>query len=174
MWTRMVLLCREMLSLSRKSDYALVALAHLAGPAAGRGAVPAREVAAATGLPEPVTQSVLKQLGVARIVTSTRGSSGGYELVQDPALVTVLEVVVAIEGPVQTAACCDGNLPILGQECRLEGDCTISPAVRQMHRRLVGVLEKTTLADLLPGETESLPASFGDKTTPLTVDATAS
>lgn len=139
-----------MLSLSRKTDYALVALAYLGGAAAGRGAVSARQVAEQTGLPEPVTQTVLKQLAAARIVTSTRGSAGGYELVQDPAHVSVLEVVVAIEGPVQTAPCCDGNLPILGQDCRLEGECKIGPAIKTLHRRLVGVLEETTLADLLP------------------------
>lgn len=162
-----------MLSLSRKSDYALVALAYLAGPGAGLGVVAAREVAAETGLPEPVTQAVLKQLAVSRIVSSTRGAAGGYELARDPASVTVLEVVVAIEGPVQTAACCDGNLPILGQACRLAGDCTISHAVRLMHRRLVGVLERTTLADLLPDEDESATTRFGPMTTALTVDATA-
>ena len=139
-----------MLSLSRKTDYALVALAFLGGPAAGAGAVSARQVAEATGLPEPVTQAVLKQLGVARLVSSTRGSAGGYELAREAAAITVLEVVVAIEGPVQTAACCDGNLPILGQDCRLAGDCSISPAIKTLHRRLVGVLEETTLADLMP------------------------
>lgn len=143
-----------MLSLSRKTDYALVALAFLGGPAAGAGAVPARQVAEHTGLPEPVTQTVLKALALARIVSSTRGSAGGYELARDASSVTVLEVVVAIEGPVQTAACCDGNLPIIGQDCRLAGDCTISPAIKTLHRRLVGVLEETTLADLLPDEQE--------------------
>ncbi len=163
-----------MLSLSRKTDYALVALAYLGGPGAGVGAVSARHIAEQTGLPEPVTQSVLKQLATARIVSSTRGSAGGYELVQDAAQVTVLEVVVAIEGPVQTAACCDGNLPILGQECRLEGDCTISPAIRQMHRRLVAVLEQTTLADLLPDEDDMPPAKACCKTTNLTADTAAS
>jgi Rrf2 family protein len=163
-----------MLSLSRKTDYALVALAYLGGPGAGAGAVSARQIAEQTGLPEPVTQSVLKQLATARIVSSTRGSAGGYELVRDAGLLSVLEVVVAIEGPVQTAACCDGNLPILGQECRLEGDCTISPAIRQMHRRLVGVLEQTTLADLLPDEDDTPPARACCSTTPLTADTAAS
>ena len=141
-----------MLNLSRKSDYALVALAYLAGPGGGAGVVSARVVAQATGLPEPVTQTVLKALSVARLVSSTRGASGGYALVRNPSAVTVLEVVVAIDGPVQVAACCDGNLPILGQDCRLEGNCKISPGVRRLHRRLIGVLEDTTLADLLsPG-----------------------
>ncbi|XAM01161.1 Rrf2 family transcriptional regulator [Phycisphaeraceae bacterium D3-23] len=141
-----------MLSLSRKTDYALVALAFLGGPGAGAGPVSSRQVAEQTGLPEPVTQTVLKAMAVARIVTSTRGAAGGYELARAADAVTVLEVVVAIEGPVQTAACCDGNLPILGQDCRLAGDCSISPAVQAMHRRLTGVLEQTTLADLLPAE----------------------
>ncbi|MFI4861570.1 MAG: RrF2 family transcriptional regulator [Phycisphaerales bacterium JB063] len=143
-----------MLSLSRKTDYALVALAFLGGPGAGAGPVSSRQVAEATGLPEPVTQTVLKALAVARIVGSTRGAAGGYELAKPAEQVTVLEVVVAIEGPVQTTACCDGNLPILGQDCRLAGECSISPAIQAMHRRLMGVLERTTLADLLPREDE--------------------
>jgi len=155
-----------MLSLSRKTDYALVALAYLGSSSAGAGAVSARQVADQTGLPEPVTQAVLKQLAAARIVSSTRGAAGGYELARDPGQVTVLEVVVAIEGPVQTAACCDGNLPILGQDCRLAGDCTISPAIKTLHRRLVGVLEETTLADLFPAaETQQRPAPPADAKT---------
>ena len=145
-----------MLSLSRKTDYALVALAYLGGPAAGAGAVSARQVAQGTRLPEPVTQTVLKALSLAKIISSTRGSAGGYELCKEPAEVSVLDVAHAIDGPIQLVACCEDDPNTPGKDCRLAGDCPISPAIHRLHDRLMAVLMKTTLADLLPREGETL------------------
>ena len=98
-----------MLSLSKKTDYALIALAYL-GQVRGEhsphatsesDAVSARKIADKHSLPLPLLMNLLKDLVRARIVTSVRGATGGYRLAVDPADVSLLDVVQAIDGPVQ-------------------------------------------------------------------------
>lgn len=150
-----------MLSLTRKTDYALVALASLGRRRrAGDGPISARAIAEQFGLPQPLLMNVLKELAQAKIVVSTRGAAGGYEMARDPAHVSVLDVVTAIDGPVRLAQCCDG-LPVIGQGCVIEGaSCPARSAVRMLHQRVIGLFEQMTLQDLLavaddPGPTET-------------------
>jgi len=138
-----------MLSLTKKTDYALVALATLGRrKLAGQGPVSARVVAEEYGLPQPLLMNILKELAQAKIVVSKRGATGGYELASDPVGLTVLEVVTAIEGPVRLAECCEG-LPVVGQGCAVEAtSCPARGAVRLLHQRIVALFEEMTLADL--------------------------
>jgi len=139
-----------MLSLTRKTDYALVALALLGRRrAADEGPVSARLVAEEFGLPQPLLMNILKELAQAKIVTSTRGATGGYTLANEPDQITVLEVVTAIEGPVRLAQCCDG-LPIAGQGCAVDAThCPAKGAVRKLHQQIIRFFEEMTLQDLL-------------------------
>ena len=139
-----------MLSLTKKTDYALVALATLGRrKLAEEGPVSARVVAEEYGLPQPLLMNILKELAQARIVTSTRGATGGYTLSADPEKLTVMDVVTAIEGPVRLAECCDG-LPVVGQGCAVDAaSCPAKGAVKLLHQRIVALFESMTLQDLL-------------------------
>lgn len=102
-----------MLSLNRKTDYALVALAYLGRmhqaeqmSAALPTQASARQIADLFQLPLPLLMNVLKELCQAGVVRSTRGVHGGYSLVVDPRSLTLLQVVEIMEGPVRLAACC--------------------------------------------------------------------
>lgn len=154
-----------MLSLTRKTDYALVALALLGRRRmAGDGPVSARVVAAEFGLPQPLLMNILKELTQAKIISSTRGATGGYALAHEPANITVLEVVTAIEGPVRLAQCCDG-LPIAGQGCVVDAAaCPAKGAVRKLHQSIVRFFEEMTLQDLLDEAdgTEGQPQGMGN------------
>lgn len=102
-----------MLSLTRKSDYALVALSYLgqqqqrdhAHDQGEEQAVSARKIADQFGLPLPLLMNILKALSHAGLVTSTRGPQGGYVLAATPSEVSILDVVNAIEGPIRVAMC---------------------------------------------------------------------
>lgn len=143
-----------MLSLTRKSDYALVALAYLGQcRAGGELAVSVRRIADQFNLPLPLLTNVLKDLAHARLVTSTRGQAGGYALANDPENITVLEVVTAMEGPSRLTQCAD-DLTVLGQECRVCG-CGIKGPIRRLHQRIQSFLEDMTLADLMQSEVEA-------------------
>jgi Rrf2 family protein len=146
-----------MLSLTRKTDYALVALAYLGQcRAGGELAVSARRIADQFHLPLPLLMNILKDLAHAKLVTSTRGQAGGYALANEPEQITVLEVITAIEGPVRLTQCTD-EVPAPGQECQICG-CGIREPMRRLHNRIQGFLEDVTLADLMSSEVD-LPAS---------------
>ena len=133
--------------LTRKTDYALVALAGLARP--GRPASSARDLAAELNLPLPVLRNILKLLASRGLLTSSRGPSGGYRLARHPREITLAAVVDAIEGPVQLLKCC----PIPGGDddrCRLEPSCLIKDRVRMVHERLMQFLNEVTLDQIAP------------------------
>jgi Rrf2 family protein len=118
-----------MFSLTRKTDYAIVALAGMARPDADR--ISSRGLAERYELPLPLLRNILKQLMNAGLVASTRGPQGGYRLAREPEQITLAELVEAIEGPVQLAVCCRPEEDAAGQAtCELEGSCEVQQPVR--------------------------------------------
>ena len=83
-----------MLTLNRKSDYALIALTHLGR---FRGTITsAREIADAYKIPLPLLMNILKQLTREGMIASVRGARGGYRLAVEPENLTVKQVLLAV------------------------------------------------------------------------------
>lgn len=168
-----------MLSLTRKTDYALVALSYLGTRRRdAAGPVCAREVADRFELPSALLMNVLKELSTAGMLTSTRGSNGGYELALEPNRVSLLDVVIAIEGPVRITACCSAestdsseaatlatDAPDRGEACSLEDRCPIREPIHRLHERIHRFLAQVTLADLL-GDVQSSACCGGSTVNP--------
>src|SRR5262245_50945638 len=134
---------------SQTVDYALRAVVHLAYQAPA--ACTTEEVAATTRVPKAYLSKVLQNLVRSGIVHSQRGTGGGMTLVKDPADLTILEVVTAVEplGRIQTCP-----LGLAAHGVRL---CPL-------HKRLDGALamvekafRETTLAEVLAEPTASVP-----------------
>jgi Rrf2 family protein len=138
-----------MLALTKKTEYALIAMSHLAARA--KQIVSAREIAQASGLPLPILTNILKTLTHAGIVRSTRGASGGYGLAKQVDTVTLHELIEAIEGPFQLVQCAlSGNGSNNDRSpCELETSCPIRAPVYKIHDRLKDFLDGVTLADLM-------------------------
>jgi len=142
-----------MLSLSRKTDYALVALTHLARCGASpQRAVSARVIADAYGLPPAMLMNLLKQLHRTGLVGSTRGASGGYFLERTPGRITVGQVVDAVEGPIQMARCCQDGKAQQCPVCAVYERCPISGSIRRMNERFSAMLYAVTLENLISGQ----------------------
>jgi len=138
-----------MLNLTKKADYALVAMAALAHRhEQAIGPISARELAEQYHLPLPLLMNVLKDLAKAHLANSIRGSKGGYELHSHPERISVLEVIRAVEGPFQLSQCCSG-LPILNQRCEIDESCPIREPIQKIHRKLYQTFEQWTLNDLI-------------------------
>lgn len=140
-----------MLGLTRRTDYALVAIAALADAKGGK-AHSARQVADAYGLPVPQTMNVLKDLQRAGIVTSTRGLHGGYRLADAVEKIMLLRVIEAIEGPVRMALCCgddegEGEEPCVS--CGTISTCPVTTGTRRLNERIVGMLATVSIRDLM-------------------------
>lgn len=63
------------------------------------------DIAAAEEIPQQYLEQLMIRMKVAGFVRSVRGARGGYVAVCDPAVVTVADVLSAVEGPVQLAPC---------------------------------------------------------------------
>ncbi len=144
--------------LTRKTDYALVALAGLARR--GGNAASARDLADQFDLPLPVLRNILKVLATQGLLTSSRGPSGGYRLARLPREISLAEIVTAIEGPVQLVKCCPTGSDEMDHACRLEDSCLIKLNVGLVHDRLMGFLHEVTLDQIAPDaavETGTVP-----------------
>ena len=97
-----------MLRLSKKADYALIAMKHLALQA-DRGSSSAREIAKQYAIPVELMAKILQRLVRRRLLTSHQGTRGGYRLARPPASISVADVIEAIDGPVTVTACSTGD-----------------------------------------------------------------
>ena len=130
-----------MLRLSKLTDYAVVMLVQLSHGAACQTAP---GIARATGVPEPTVAKVLKALAAAGIVTSQRGSRGGYTLSLPADAIDVAAVVTAMEGPIALVACVEGS----GQGCDAQGLCPVFGRWDVVNTAIRTALSAITLADL--------------------------
>jgi FeS assembly SUF system regulator len=131
-----------LLRISRLTDYGTVVLAHLAHDEAELAS--ASEVAAATGLGLPTVSKLLKSLGKAGLVNSTRGSKGGYQLSRDAREISAADVIDALEGPVSITECSAGD-----SHCDYESVCSVGSAWQRINVAIRRSLNDVSLADLL-------------------------
>ena len=133
---------------TRKTDYALVALAGLARR--NHGSSSARDLADELKLPLPVLRNILKLLTSHGLLVSSRGPSGGYRLARPARKITLVQVIEVIEGPIHLVRCCSTSHDEEPQ-CQLVDSCLIKGNVRRVHESLIEFLNRVTLAQLAPG-----------------------
>jgi Rrf2 family protein len=133
-----------MLSLTKRSEYALVAMCHLAR--VKPRVTSAREIAELHEVPLPLLMNVLKQLSQAGMVRSVRGAKGGYTLAGPPESLALSAVISAVEGPVALVDCAPGARRRRG--CNRAAVCSIRRPVHKVHRQLVKFLDGLSIADI--------------------------
>jgi len=133
-----------MLTLTRKTEYAMIAVCHLARE--GQKVVSARDIAEAHGVPLPLLMNVLKKLNRTGHVTSVRGARGGYVLAKPPEEFTLDALIEAVEGPVHLTRCTNPDKD--ARRCTLTGACPVRSSVRKVHEDLRKFLSSVTVADL--------------------------
>lgn len=159
-----------MFSLTRKTDYAIVALAGLARPDVPEMVrASSRDLAERYELPLPLLRNILKRLTSCGLVISSRGPQGGYRLAREPERISLAEVVEAIEGPVQLAVCCRPDGDAAGQAtCELEGSCEVQQPIRRINRLMREVLRTITLAQVAA---DDVPMNLRELVDARTLDA---
>ena len=131
-----------MLKLTKKADYALMALNHLARHY-GEGAASAKDIAQAYGIPAGLMAKVLQRLARQGLLRSQHGTNGGYTLARPPEFITALEVINAIDGPVMITSCQTAR-----GECVQTPMCTVKEPLRKVNERIVNALSALSIAEI--------------------------
>ncbi len=139
------------LAFTRRSDYALVALATLARGERLGGVVSARQIAAEHKMPQRLVTNLLKVLQQAGLVHSRRGIQGGYALARPAEGIAVLEVIEAVDGPVRIGQCCAEDAVDTCQACRQAARCPVTRAVQELNEMVVDLLRRVSILDLVEG-----------------------
>jgi len=131
-----------MLRLSKKADYALIAMKHLAiRPDAASAS--AREIAEQYDIPIELMAKVLQRLVRTGLLVSTQGTRGGYTLSRPSAAISVADVIEAIDGPFTVTACSTEK-----NSCDQYGKCSIRDPLWQIRERIVAALGTVTIAEM--------------------------
>ena len=140
-----------MLRLSKKTDYALMAMRHLASDPR-RLAASARDIAETYDIPVELTAKVLTRFVRSGLLTSHQGVHGGYELAQPPAATSVAAVLEAIDGPLTMTACTHGD-----HECDQFSKCNVGDPLRCIRDRIAAILAECSIAEIAADPGPSAP-----------------
>jgi len=131
-----------MLKLSKKADYGLIAVKHLAMHG-NDGACSAADIAENYGISAPLMAKILQKLAKSGLVTARHGSSGGYQLARDPSAITALEVISAIDGPLVITSCVTSH-----GACYQTPTCTVREPLRRVNESILQVLNTVTISQM--------------------------
>ena len=131
-----------MLKLSKKADYGLIAVKHLAmrGQAASCSAT---DIAEFYGIPAQLMAKVLQKLAKRGLLVSRHGSNGGYALARAAADITALEVISAIDGPLYITSCVTTR-----GDCYQTPRCTVREPLRKVNDSILQVLGTIRISEL--------------------------
>lgn len=131
-----------MLKLTKKADYALMAMKHLAEhPSASSRS--AKDVADAYGIPPEALAKILQRLAKAGLLVSQHGTNGGYTLARAAHTISAFEVIRAIDGPLFITSC----VTVRG-ECGQSDRCNIREPLRKVNESIEAVLKRIKISHM--------------------------
>src|ERR1700748_646044 len=122
-----------MLKLTKRADYGLMAMKHLAEHGT-KSSCRAKDVAEGDRIPPEALAKILQRLAKAGLLHSQHGINGGYTLARDSKEISAYEVIRAIDGPLFITSC----ITVRG-ECDQTQRCTIREPLRTVIERYEGV-----------------------------------
>lgn len=131
-----------MLKLTKKADYALMAMKHLAEDP-GRNSRSAKDVADAFRIPPEALAKILQRLAKAGLLHSQHGINGGYTLARPANTISAFEVIQAIDGPLFITSC----VTVRG-ECDQSDRCNIREPLRKVNESIEAVLKRIKISHM--------------------------
>jgi len=137
--------------ISKKTKYALKALIHLVREYE-RGPILIAELARDERIPKKFLELILLTLKNNGILQSRKGKGGGYYLGKPPREISMGSVIRILEGPLAPVPCVSETAYARCQECADERTCGIRQVMKDVRDAMAGILDGTSLADLLERE----------------------
>jgi Rrf2 family protein len=134
--------------LSMKAKYGLKALLALAERGAD-GPVLIVDLSREQKIPLKFLENILLQLRRAELLRSKKGRGGGYALARRPEEIILGDVIRLLDGPLALVPCASLTAYQKCGDCTDEASCGIRIVMKEVRDATAGILDGTTLADLL-------------------------
>jgi len=131
------------MQITRQADYAVRAVLYLSRVGNNQRSATST-VAKEQRIPPSFLAKIISQLSIAGLLHTSRGARGGVTLAREPKDITLLEVIEAIDGPIQLNECVSGN-----GICTFDKDCPLHPIWCEAQDELVAKLKGTNFAQLI-------------------------
>jgi len=135
-----------MLQLTKRTEYGLIALTHLA--TSEERVTSVRSICERYPVPRRLLAEVLKVLQRSQLVESHRGAHGGYSLARAPEEIKLSEVIGALEGHPSLTSC-EALGAYEASSCTVEAVCPIRSPIHVLRQGIWRMLANTTLSDLV-------------------------
>ena len=134
--------------LSNSCRYGIRAVIYLASQPLASGKTGIKQISTALGLPQPFLAKILQQLAKQKILTSSKGPHGGFSLLKDPRKVTLLDIVVTIDGDDIFTNCVmhSGSCESVGKDKKT---CPLHEDYEKTRNDLIKLFSNKTIYDLV-------------------------
>lgn len=143
------------MKLSTRARYGTRALLDIALNGQGRPVL-LRDIAQRQEISTIYLEHLVTPLIAAGILRSTRGAKGGVWLTRPPHEIKLSEIVQPLEGSLAPVQCVDDP-----QYCQRSASCVTREVWSKMKEAMNGILESTTLQDLVERQKAKEPAADG-------------
>jgi FeS assembly SUF system regulator len=134
-----------MLRITKLTDYATLILGHMAQDP--ERLYSAKTIAQDLSMGGATVSKLLKILSAHHILVSSRGAEGGYKLGKPAEVLTVIEIIEAIEGPLAITECA-----LVSHHCGQAKGCGVQDHWKKINQVIYKSLSALTLADLMASE----------------------
>jgi len=131
------------MQITRAGEYGVLGLMNLARRAPGEMAM-IEEVSRMEKIPGSFLAKIFQHLVKAGLVRSNRGAHGGFALARNPAQITVLDIIEAVEGKIIFQRC-----KLDKPDCAHPGGCAVCGLFEQAQDGVKDVLARTSLRGLV-------------------------
>ena len=130
-----------MLKITRKVEYALIALRHLQQNEQGN-LCSAKTLSLEYGIPQELLAKILQKLSKENIIVSVKGPKGGYRISSDTSSINMTKFFEIMEGPMGIVDC------YFDSNCEQLNGCTIREPINRINNSIRTMFDKMTLADI--------------------------
>ena len=135
------------MQITRQADYAARTILYLATAKEGKR-IATGQIARAQQIPLSFLPKIISQLSVAGLLNTARGARGGITLAREAEQITLLDVIEAIDGPIQLNICAEDK-----GDCAFEGNCALQTVWCDTQKELVTKLKSTNFEQLSASST---------------------
>ncbi|MBW7887360.1 MAG: Rrf2 family transcriptional regulator [Bacteroidetes bacterium] len=133
-----------MLKLSKKVEYGLIAIRHIAS--LGNQISTVKEIAERYNIPNELLAKVMQKLAKGKVIYSYQGSLGGYTLARAADQISIMDVIHVIEGTQPAIAECLGKIE---HTCSVYDNCTIKNPLEKIQYNLEQVFSSMKVSEIV-------------------------